>query len=113
MQIGTGGLEQAALDQLQAEQREYGDLALLPDFREAFQNLTGKLLEGFAWSADPANLEPFDYLFKVDDDTFVRLDVIERELAAMPERYRGRLYWGYFDGRAEVRRHGKYVVAPT
>jgi len=102
-------LEQPAIEQLRAENQEHGDLALLPHFKEAFQNLTGKLLEGFAWSVDPANLEPFDYLFKVDDDTFARMDVIERELAALPKGDRERLYWGYFDGRAEVRRRGKYA----
>eukprot|EP00038_Savillea_parva_P012109 m.202299 g.202299 ORF g.202299 m.202299 type:complete len:428 (+) comp21721_c0_seq1:38-1321(+) len=107
--IGTAGLPDDVLADLAAEQREYGDLALLPHFKEAFTNLTGKLLEGFSWSANRSNIGRFDYLMKVDDDTFVRLDRIGQELEDVAPGDRDRLYWGYFDGRAEVRRRGKYA----
>lgn len=108
-QIGTAGLPQTTLDALYEEQTTHGDLALLPHFKEAFQNLTGKLLEGFAWSGNRSNIGRFDFLMKVDDDTFVRMDVMQHELEDVGEVDRDRLYWGYFDGRAEVRRRGKYA----
>lgn len=71
------------------------------------------------------------YLAQVDDDSFVRLDQIVREaetIAAVetyvasrsggvlkgvvsPQLacYRPPLYWGYFDGRALVKRTGKWA----
>eukprot|EP00035_Acanthoeca_spectabilis_P000928 m.76335 g.76335 ORF g.76335 m.76335 type:complete len:422 (-) comp10518_c0_seq1:626-1891(-) len=107
--IGTAGLSASSRAELDIEQRTHGDLALLPHFKEAFQNLTGKLLEGFAWSVNESNIGRFAFLMKVDDDTFVRMDKVEQELVDVAPVDRNRLYWGYFDGRAEVRRRGKYA----
>lgn len=43
---------------------------------------------------------------QVDDDTFVRLPLLTAELLRMKD---DRLYWGYFDGRAPVRKKGKWA----
>lgn len=55
---------------------------------------------------------PFTFLLKCDDDSFVRTDRMIPELEAISTRPDAdRLHWGYFDGRAQVRRLGKYAEA--
>eukprot|EP00040_Diaphanoeca_grandis_P003839 m.26075 g.26075 ORF g.26075 m.26075 type:complete len:427 (-) comp15268_c2_seq1:53-1333(-) len=105
--IGTATLGSDAVTALEEENKVYGDLALIPHFKEEFFNLTGKLLESMSWGIEAFGVP--QYVFKVDDDTFVRLDSLLNELHAVPTTDAGRFYYGYFDGRAEVRRHGKYA----
>ncbi|KAH3827040.1 hypothetical protein DPMN_128968 [Dreissena polymorpha] len=42
---------------------------------------------------------------KVDEDSFVRVDKVSDELLSKPQE---RLYWGFFDGRAHVKKSGKW-----
>ena len=70
-------------ESLSREQALYGDLALMPHFREEYTNLTGKLLDSMNWGYE--HLGRFQYMFKVDDDTFTRLDWLLDELDAVPE----------------------------
>eukprot|EP00042_Codosiga_hollandica_P044965 m.450196 g.450196 ORF g.450196 m.450196 type:complete len:319 (+) comp56908_c0_seq11:125-1081(+) len=101
--IGTHGIPSSAFHDLEEEHMHHGDLALIADLEDAYSKLTNKLIAGLTWSETHF---AFDYLFKGDDDTFIRLDVLVPEILAMaPDP---RLYWGYFDGRAEVKRSGQW-----
>ena len=102
--IGTLGLSPLSLEALNSEQEAYHDLLLLSDLKEAYSNLTRKVLYSFMWA--DRHLK-FDYLMKCDDDTFVILDAVLEELS---KRISNRsFYWGFFDGRASVKRQGKWA----
>ena len=98
--IGTVGLDAAERRTLEVENREHHDLLLLP-IQDSYHTLTRKLLEAYKWL--DANVG-FQFVFKGDDDTFVRMDAMLRELHQKPSH---RLYWGFFDGRARVKRLSK------
>ena len=102
--VGTGGLSPEEAATLQYEHSLHNDLLLLPLVNDSYTALTHKLLISLQWLH--ANMD-FKFVLKADDDTYARLDVIEGEL-----RERGEaedLYWGFFDGRANVKRHGKWA----
>eukprot|EP00039_Didymoeca_costata_P001004 m.48755 g.48755 ORF g.48755 m.48755 type:complete len:330 (+) comp10583_c0_seq3:117-1106(+) len=105
--IGIKNLDQGMLNLLDKEQAEYNDLGFLKDFQEGFQRLTQKLIASLEWST--TQFGPIQFLLKADDDTFVRLDKIIPELENVPPSQQDKLYWGYFDGRAEVHKWGKYA----
>ncbi|XP_044133909.1 beta-1,3-galactosyltransferase 6 [Bufo gargarizans] len=100
--IGTAGLgeEEAAL--VEMEQRRHGDLLLLPDLRDSYENLTVKLLLMYVWLDHHVD---YKFVLKADDDTFARLGILLEELKAQePHRY----YWGFFSGRGRVKSAGKW-----
>ena len=100
--IGVRGLNPNALASLQKENEQYGDLMLL-DTMEGYEKLSTKLLESIKYACKEFE---FQYLFKGDDDTFVNLKGMLDELS--PKR-KTRLYWGFFDGRANVKKIGKWA----
>lgn len=100
--LGTGSLEHGVRDRIDRENVIYKDMLLLENFNETFQSLTEKLLESFKWADRYVD---FSYVFKSDDDTFARLSKMTVELRSYP---RERLYWGFFDGRAPVKKSGKW-----
>jgi len=77
---------------------------MLLDIRDAYSNLTSKLVASLLW-LDRKRVG-FEFLFKGDDDTFVRLDFLVSELRTMTSR--SLLYWGFFDGRARVKKSGEW-----
>ena len=99
-----GGVDAAARGVLEEEGRVHGDVLWLHGCEEGFGALAAKL--GAALLAVHEGFEGYRAVLKADDDTYVRLDGVAGELAARPDAEM--LYWGYFDGRAEVRRRGKY-----
>ena len=101
--IGTSGLSQSSSRDLQAENTAHSDLLLLPNIRESYQGLTVKLLESFKWLNQKVD---FQYVIKADDDTFIRVDKILADLQTKPLE---RLYWGFFDGRANIKKTGQWA----
>lgn len=105
--IGTAGLTVDTLEALNTEHRHNKDL-LLSYLKDSYSGLTKKLLESFKWIAQ----RQFEFVLKVDDDSFVRLDALYDEMVEK-DRANGkaqkRLYWGYFDGRAHVKRAGQWT----
>ncbi len=101
---GTGGLSSHELSTLEYENSQHNDLLLLTPFHDSYANLTAKVLESFKWID-----KNFDskFVFKADDDTFARLDVILDELRQKDDSQR--LYWGFFDGRARVKQSGPWA----
>ena len=102
--IGTYNLTSTEMKDIQTEEDTHHDLLLLPDLKDSYFNLTRKVLDSFIALHAKFN---FSYLLKCDDDTFILLDTVLAELAqrTSSEAY----YWGFFDGRAHVKRQGKWA----
>lgn len=100
------------ITELKQEAGQFADMFLLDNFIDNYVNLTQKLLLGIDRSVGEFN---FKYLLKTDDDTYVKLNEVLDDLHVyndklemiagqpMPE-----LYWGYFNGRAQVKKIGKW-----
>ena len=101
--IGTGSVSAAEKKSLIIEDSKYKDLVLLKEFSESYFSLTEKLIETLKWADENLKL---DYFMKVDEDTFVRLDEVVKELNSKPKKL---VYWGFFDGRAHVKKTGKWA----
>ncbi|KAG8434334.1 hypothetical protein GDO86_012639 [Hymenochirus boettgeri] len=100
--IGTAGLGGEEMATLEMEQRRHGDMLLLPELQDSYENLTAKLLRMYVWLDRHVR---YKFVLKADDDTFARLDVLLEELRVKEPR---RLYWGFFSGRGRVKTAGKW-----
>ena len=100
--IGVSSLDNEQLVSLKEEYKSYEDLLLLYSFRDSYSRLSEKLLEVFKWI--DKNVQ-YRFILKVDDDTFVQIDALSKALAKLPPK---RLYWGFFDGQANVKTRGKW-----
>lgn len=85
---------------LNAEKLVHNDI-LEVDLADEYRLLSSKLLKAF----DCVQNLNFEYLLKCDDDTFVDIPKIIRELKHAPI---SKFYWGYFDGNAHIKRAGKW-----
>lgn len=113
--ICTTALTLQLHSKLLKENDAHKDLLLLSDLRDSYANLTRKLLRSIT-ALD--KMPSFKYLLKVDDDTFVKLDLLLEELSTIDQSVskqeasvafpRPELYWGYFNGRANVKRSGQW-----
>jgi len=101
--LGVEGLPLDEVESLQSENDMNGDLLLLNNLHDSYYNLTRKVLESVV-AID--KLYQFSYLLKCDDDSFVVMDSIVRELELRASKRS--FYWGFFDGRAHVKRQGKW-----
>lgn len=103
--IGIAGIPLEQKATLEYEYSMHKDTLLLADLQDSYFALTEKVLQTFAWVEQ--NLR-YDYVLKVDDDTYTRIDIITQELHSdnLPK---ARLYWGFFDGRARVKRRGQWA----
>lgn len=102
--IGTLQLTAKQTKSLIEENDQHNDLFLLENVRESFKNLTRKVLYSFIAINERYS---FSYLFKGDDDTYIRLDVVSDELSK--RNHHSRYYWGFFDGRSKPKKAGKYI----
>ncbi|GAB6019759.1 UDP-Gal betaGal beta 1,3-galactosyltransferase, polypeptide 6 [Chamberlinius hualienensis] len=102
--IGSTYLEDEEKRTLESEISRFQDILILPNVNESYEFLTKKLLHSLRWIAD--NVE-FEFLFKCDDDTFAKIDEMSSELESLSVK--SKLYWGFFDGRASVKRKGKWA----
>lgn len=101
--IGTARLDPEKVQELEQEQLKHHDLLLLPTLTDSYKNLTMKLLESFIWLN--ANIN-YKYVLKTDQDTYVKV----HELKTILQKYGSqRVYWGFFDGRAHVKKQGKWL----
>ena len=102
--VGTEGLSSDEIRKLTMENFKYDDLLLLPNLYDSYNNLTRKVLQSFV-SID--NHYNFSHLLKCDDDSFIVLDTILRELKQRKSKQN--YYWGYHYKKPVVRRHGKWA----
>ncbi|GAA5915739.1 uncharacterized protein JCM6883_002941 [Sporobolomyces salmoneus] len=92
--LGTAPSPQSASKsgpRLEEEATTYGDLLLVPA-RDSEEESTAKAYEGWRWAREL----DVHYVIKTEDDAFVRLDVIAKELVKLgkkAEYWRGFAYW--------------------
>lgn len=135
--IGSLGLSVDDVLHLSTEQSLYNDILILP-IHDGYANLTHKVLKSFAYLHDQMDYGlDFKYVLKCDDDSFVLLDNLAKELGHLEIIYlksdlksmdlsgdqtpyyqvdiqengsKGNLslYWGYFRGNARIKKAGKW-----
>ncbi|PFX32537.1 Beta-1,3-galactosyltransferase 6 [Stylophora pistillata] len=102
--IGIRELPLEDMKNLEEENNRHHDIIFLPELKDAYKELPSKVLQALKWIDQHAN---FSYLLKVDDDSFVRLNVILNELKSTYSMER--LYWGFFRGDAHVKFAGPWA----
>ncbi|WKX95830.1 hypothetical protein Q1695_012350 [Nippostrongylus brasiliensis] len=100
--IGVKGSSETMRSLLEEENKLHGDIALVDDLEEAYSNLALKTLKTMEYAYQNFR---FQYILKVDSDSFVRLGAF---LKALKDIQHPRLYWGFLDGRAKPIRKGKW-----
>ncbi|KAF7386546.1 hypothetical protein HZH68_013678 [Vespula germanica] len=104
--VGTLDILPEQRDTLLSEKQKFNDLLLLPKLQDSYRTLTKKLLYSFK---EIYEYYDFDYLLKCDDDTFVLVHKILKELDKWQNKGTKReLYWGFFNGKAQVKRSGPW-----
>ena len=116
--IGTLGLEVNLLKEITSEQKVYNDLLVLDDLEDSYKNLTLKLIKSF--QALNKTTPNYKYVLKCDDDSYVKLDLFSQDLIQYDKKFHMmrqqkttlknlELYWGYFNGRANIKRSGQWL----
>ena len=114
--IGTKGLNGPLVLELRQEKFLYNDLMFLDDLQDSYSNLTTKLKASIE---KLTNEFKFLYLLKTDDDTYVKLDLLKNELISYDKKLTKALtnygenpipdlYWGYFNGGANIKTSGQW-----
>ena len=104
--IGTSELQPEQKETLQSEKHKYDDLLLLSKLQDSYGTLTKKVLLSFEHAYE--NFD-FDYLLKCDDDSLLLVHRILKELDKWEIKgSRKNLYWGFFNGKAQVKRRGPW-----
>lgn len=78
--IGTKMLSETKLSKLKAENNKSKDILFLENLEDNYNSLARKLIMSLQWFND--NLKKLKYVVKCDDDSFVRIDLIIRDLDA-------------------------------
>ncbi|CAG8765244.1 19937_t:CDS:2, partial [Dentiscutata erythropus] len=88
----TAKMQQIMGKKILAESEKYGDMVIVSS-SDLYNDLSHKVYKGFEW----ANNHEFDYLIKTDDDMFIRIDTVIRELGELgPGKkyyWKGLGYW--------------------
>ena len=92
--MGTKHMSESSMAELKSEAAAHGDILTLPSVEDSYYTLTDKVVTAMATIDEELD---FNYLLKVDDDTFVNLPKLTQELEN--SNYKSGLYWGFFDGR--------------
>ena len=87
--MGVNGLNDLQINKLHEENKTHGDLVFLDNFTEGIWALTNKTIALMKWATENVD---FTYLMKCDDDTFVYVHNIIRELKRRSTTKR--LYYG-------------------
>lgn len=111
--IGSINLNADTILHLSTEQSVNDDILFL-NIQDDYHALTSKVMNSFIWLDNQLSNDNFNYNFvlKCDDDTFVRLDLLAKDIVPMrtifEENVNSHLYWGYFKGDAHVKTQGKW-----
>ncbi|KAL1428624.1 hypothetical protein MTO96_002979 [Rhipicephalus appendiculatus] len=105
--VAAKGVPPKWVEKLHREQRQFNDVVIIYEAADTYEMLTSKLVYSLQWVVKHYY---FDFLLKLDDDSFARVDAIADELAQWKQDSPGReLYWGYFAGNAPVFTSGKWA----
>ncbi|KAL4240857.1 Beta-1 [Mactra antiquata] len=91
---------------IRSESRQHGDI-IYADFVEAYQNLTRKMLIALKWVS--VFCSDLDFFLKIDEDVFINMPLLARELNKRPYSIKGSVY-GYLYNQSPVYRKGKWAV---
>lgn len=105
--IGTGDLSYEKEKLLTDEYAKHGDILSLNTVRDSYKTLTKKVLTSLVIVDKEYS---FKFILKCDDDSFVQISNIVKELKSQFHDKKF-LYWGFFNGRATVKRVGKWKEA--
>lgn len=100
--IGSKGLNKETLSTIEEEQHSFNDILFLESVEEGYNSLASKLLTSLKTIH---SREKFSFVLKCDDDSFVRVPELVKELTNQPQE---KLYWGFFKGGSSVFRKGKW-----
>lgn len=112
--MGSNNLDAVDARALIEEDEQHEDLLILPQLVDSYVNLTRKMLMAFVELQKEID---FDYLMKVDDDTYVNLSILAEDLwryhsnlraTQQDDRLTPQLYWGFFNGRAQIKTGGQW-----
>ncbi|XP_070168759.1 beta-1,3-galactosyltransferase 6-like isoform X1 [Polyergus mexicanus] len=104
--VGTQDILPEQRNTLQSEKEKFDDLLLLPKLQDSYSILTKKVLYAFKGIYERYN---FDFLLKCNDDSYILVHTILKELDRWQNKgTRRELYWGFFNGRALVKRNGPW-----
>lgn len=104
--IGTLDILPEQRETLHSEQQKFDDLLLLSRLPDSYGTLTKKVLYAFK---EMYEYYEFDFVMKCDDDTFALVHKILKELDKWDSKgTRKELYWGFFNGKAHVKRSGPW-----
>lgn len=115
--IGTYGLSRSERRGISDEQRVYNDVLELNDLHDSYANLTTKITRSMKYVDQQYD---FKYLMKLDDDTYVKLDLLSEDLLSYYEKLHKmrathsrplELYWGYFKGASTIQQRGQWKEA--
>nr|CAD7452231.1 unnamed protein product [Timema tahoe] len=105
--IGSLNLSKETFVSIKQEQHLNNDLIVLPNVIDAYHNLSKKILETFVW-LDNSNFT-YNFVLKCDDDSFIQIKDLSTELKHYHIQNKShKLYWGFFNGRAQVKKRGKW-----
>ena len=107
--IGGKGLRPKDSHELACENKQYGDLVLLPEVTDTLKTLewssSSKLLSSFRWTMDNVK---FSYILKCTDSTFAVMDTIVKELEVREHKNEtGDYLWGFFAGGMQAVKEGR------
>lgn len=134
--VGSLELDYKVKRKIDSENQVYHDVLVLDDLKDSYANLTLKLIKSIKKINEI--LPNFKYLLKVDDDTYVKLDYLAMDLINYEKsvgnfifkenseklkihqnsenlensknsiKIPHDLYWGYFNGRANIKTSGPW-----
>ncbi|XP_064400692.1 beta-1,3-galactosyltransferase 6-like [Halichondria panicea] len=102
--IGTFDLNASKTESLISENKTFGDLLLLTNHLDSYNNLTRKVLHTFVWVDKNTD---YSFVLKIDEDSFPKLDRIELELKERTNRKP--LYWGLVASQGTPKKEGKWA----
>lgn len=111
--IGTLNSDKLLVEKIHAESQIYNDLIILDEMIDSYQNLTLKLVSSLKTLFH--SVPNFKYVLKTDDDSYVKLDLLSYDLLQYDQKlnvsseHEGLgLYWGYFYGKANIKKSGQW-----
>lgn len=104
--VGTASLAPEQIQTLESEAKKHVDLLLLPKLHDSYGTITKKVLLSLIHAHESYD---YDFLLKADDDSFALVDQLLKYLNRWQAKgSKKELYWGYFNGRARVKRSGPW-----